>query len=384
MNRVRKQCSTFLRLLAPAVLLVQCTSICARSDDGAAWFDEEPFTVSDEPSLIRAGSEDFSPLWCPKFADPAPTNWATDPGCHTDPCPQLIAGLDATFFRASASGIGVGTSVTNLAGPTSPSLGVSSDETFETYSPRIFAGVQDDCWAILGRFWYLSDSTNEFEPFLPPPGSGVGSSAFERLRAYTVDLELSRAICLGTSKVNLFLGGRYASFETGEGLEITRLTNANEIVYTSTTSSFSFNGLGVTTGFLGVTPIGRDTRFNLLWGVRGSVLWGAAERGVQTMATFVDVSSGSSVNSADEQNHETAFILEALLGVEWNHQLRRLPMSAFLRIAAEYQYWDLGDNGQAASTSLAVSSSNAAASKGLVGDVNAQFIGFTIGAGFTW
>ena len=29
-----------------------------------------------------------------------------------------------------------------------------------TYSPRITLGVQQDNWGILGRFWYMSDSTS--------------------------------------------------------------------------------------------------------------------------------------------------------------------------------------------------------------------------------
>jgi len=370
----------FRRLALPVVLVV-CVPICTLGGDGNASDDQEMPKILEGLSLIPGSTEAFGSNSCATFTTLSNTDPCFEPWPSKLP---FIAGVDATFFCASAHGIGVGSAVTNLANPTDPDLGVSNNETFNTFSPRIYAGYQDNCWAILGRFWYLSDSSEGFEPFRPPPGAGAGSSAFERLKAYTVDLEVSRAFSLGASKLNLFLGGRYASFEAGEGLENSRLTNGSEIVYTNAFANFSFNGLGVTSGFLGLTPIGCDTQINLFWGFRGTVLWGEAERGVQTMASFVDVRGSTSINSAGEQGRDIAFILEALLGAQWEHQLRCLPMSAFLRIAAEYQYWDLGDDGQAASASFAVSSTSSAVSKGFVGDANAQFIGFSVGAGFRW
>ena len=37
-----------------------------------------------------------------------------------------------------------------------------------TFSPRITAGIQEGCWGILGRFWYLSDSSSGLNPAFPP------------------------------------------------------------------------------------------------------------------------------------------------------------------------------------------------------------------------
>src|SRR5262249_48550346 len=148
------------------------------------------------------------------------------------------------------------------------------------------------------------------------------------------------------TKLNLYFGGRYASFEANQGIDISRLVSPTEIGYSRAFSDFSFNGIGLTTGFLGRTPIGCDTCISAPWGLRGSVLWGDANRGVQSTATLLGQNaSDSSINTAQTGVHDTAYILEALLGVQWDHDLRCLPMSAYLRIAAEYQRWDMGSKG---------------------------------------
>lgn len=99
-------------------------------------------------------------------------------------------------------------------------------------------------------------------------------------------------------------------------------------------------------GFLGRTPIGCNTCISLVWGVRGSILWGDAERSVQTSDSVMEVGSDvQSTNSASEENCDTAFIFESLAGVQWDHELRCLPMSAYFRLAFEYQYWNLGSGG---------------------------------------
>jgi hypothetical protein len=305
--------------------------------------------------------------------------------CGDNCCPQFFSGVEATMFFTSTHGMHADASVENLNNAST--VGLSNDDGFDrfTFSPRIWAGVQEGCWGVLGRFWYLSDSTSSLNPMFPPPGSGVGTFNEERIKAYTADFEVTRAFCCGMSKVNFYLGGRYASFEAGQGLDVSRLTSPTEVSYSNVFTDFSFNGLGITTGFQGRTPIGCDTCISLVWGVRGSVLWGDASRGVQTSDSVIDTGSDStSINSAQSSECATAFILEAQLGVQWDHELRCLPMSAFFRVAGEYQYWDLGSSGSAAASSFAEDAPGVAASHGSVGDVDVNLIGLTVGCGFNW
>jgi len=400
-----------LKRLALAAPLVVCLPLCAFGADGSASGAEETPKVFEEFSLTSATVETTSPAPCapaPCAGAPPAASCCSDDcssscqhstglvdacsagflnafSCGEGCCPRFISGIEATMFYASTRGMHADASVESLR--TETTVDVSNDNPFNqfTFSPRVYAGVQEGCWAVLGRFWYLSDSTSSLNPFFPSPGSGVGTYTDERLKAYTADFEVSRSFCCGMSKVDFFLGGRYASFEAGQGLDVSRLTSPTEISYSNVFTSFSFNGLGVTTGFLGRTPIGCDTCVSLVWGLRGSVLWGNANRAVQTSDSVIDTgSAASSINSAESTDCATAFIIEAQVGVQWDHELRCLPMSAFLRVAAEYQYWDLGSNGSVISASVAQDSPGIAASSGSVGNVDLNLVGLTVGGGFNW
>jgi hypothetical protein len=289
------------------------------------------------------------------------------------------------MFFASTHGMHADAAVENLRLDNTVDLSNSDGYDRFTFSPRIWAGVQEGCWAVLGRFWYLSDSTSGLNPVFPAPGSTSGTYNDERLKAYTVDFEVSRSFCCGMSKVDFFLGGRYASFEAGQGLDVSRFTSPTEFSNSNVFTDFTFNGLGITTGFQGRTPIGCDTCISLVWGLRGSVLWGNAYRAVQTSDSIIDTGTdAASVNSALSAEGATAFIIEAQVGVQWDHELRCLPMSAFFRVAAEYQYWDLGSSGSVFSTSFATDSPGRAASTGSVGNVDLDLVGLTVGCGFNW
>jgi hypothetical protein len=59
-------------------------------------------------------------------------------------------------------------------------------------------------------------------------------------------------------------------------------------------------------------------------------------------------------------------------------------MCAFLRLGAEFQYWDVGDNGTVASTSFALSNTGVAHSTASIGNVDTYMYGLTVATGFTW
>ncbi len=298
------------------------------------------------------------------------------------------AGVEATIFHVQTRGLEVDSSVTsNITGTT---FEQSNSQVFDqlTFSPRIWAGVQEDCWGLEGRFWYMSDSTNRLQPYeaIPP---FTGDYTMDCVKAYTIDFR-GNAIdwCLLRQQSSTrFFGFRYASFEAGQGDSRSRgrSLRAWTSEQTCMLTKFTFNGAGITMGFLGRTPLTCDGCINLVYGVRGSVLWGDAERAVQTEASVNEVDgSAASVNAAFADNWDTAFIVEALVGVEWDHKLECLPMCAFLRLGVEYQYWNLGSKGSADSVSFAVSDTGSAVSHASIGDVDTNIWGFTIATGFTW
>ncbi len=122
------------------------------------------------------------------------------------------------------------------------------------------------------------------QPGISPPGSGIGTYNDERLKAYTADFEVTRVLLpAACRRSDFYLGGRYASFEAGQGLRSLAVDQRDrDRVLERLHRLFDFNGLGITIGFLGRTPIGCDTCISLVWGLRGSVLWGNANRAVQT------------------------------------------------------------------------------------------------------
>jgi hypothetical protein len=337
--------------------------------------------VANQPAPCVAGPT--AP--CVSPACPAPPNCCNtlgEPFC--EPKCVFTAGVEATIFHVQTKGMFVDSSVTKFEDETT--FEQSNSQVFDqiTFSPRIWAGVQEDCWGAEARFWYMSDSTNRLQPYeaIPP---FTGDYTMDRIKAYTIDVEGTRSFCLWGSKLDTFFGFRYASFEAGQGTQVTRQIAANDFWQTQGLTKFTFNGAGITMGFLGRTPLTCDGCINLVYGVRGSLLWGEAERTVQTEASVTEVDgSAASINSAFSDNIDEAFIIEALLGVEWDHKLECLPMCAFLRLGIEYQFWDMGSKGSAFSNSFAVSNTGHASSTASIGDVDTNMYGFTVATGFTW
>jgi hypothetical protein len=399
------------RNLALAAPLVVCLPLCARAGEPAASDDDAGARVFEDyssagspvnalPKVVPASAIADSQAPCvgnqpgpaPAAAPcgsagcPAPPNCCNtfgEPFC--EPACVFTAGIEATIFHVQTRGMVVDSSVE--ATPPGTTFEQGNSQVFDqfTFSPRMWAGVQEDCWGIEGRFWYLSDSTNRLDPWESLPISATGQYTMDRIKAYTVDLEGTYSWCWCGNKLTGFLGARYASFEAGQAVDLTRDVSPAEIFNTSAFTKFTFNGAGITVGFIGRTPLTCDGCINAVYGVRGSVLWGEAERTVQTQATVTEVDgAATSTNSAFSDDWDTAFIVEALVGVEWDHELKCLPMCAFLRVAAEYQYWNLGNKGSASSDSFAVADGSVAQSNGSIGTVENNLVGFTVATGFTW
>jgi hypothetical protein len=402
--------------LALAAPLVVCLPLGVLGADGAASGDEPSAKIFEDYSLTSATESADSKVVnptamttdasapcvgaqpqpaaapcaqapCGSGACPAPPNCCNtfgEPFCE----PKCIfnAGVEATIFQVQTRGMQVDSFVRSI--PAGDSFQQGNSQVFDqiTFSPRIWAGVQEDCWGIEGRFWYMSDSTNRLDPFVAlPPFTGQYTD--DRVKAYTVDLEGTYSTCWCGNKLTGFLGARYASFEAGQGVEINRQVSLTETFETSAFSKFTFNGVGITTGFIGRTPLCCDGCINLVYGVRGSVLWGDSEGTVQTQATDINATGAATgINSAiGDNDFTTAFIVEALVGVEWDHELKCLPMCAFLRLGLEYQFWDMGDKASASSTTFAASNTGGIArSSASVGDVDTNMWGLTVSTGFTW
>jgi hypothetical protein len=377
------------------------TSTSAESGDSKVINTASLDTSADSVVIQQAPGSALPPAPAPALSSSCTSSASTSVGCAPPNCcntcgepfcnPTCIfnAGVEATIFHVQTKGMQVDSAVTRFGNADIPTTTFEQEnsQVYDqvTFSPRIWAGVQQDCWGIEGRFWYLSDSTNRLDPWVTLPIGATGQYTMDRIKAYTADLEGTYSLCYCGNKLTGFLGARYASFEAGQGVDLTRDTSPAEIFNTSAFTKFTFNGVGITVGGVGRTPLTCDGCINLVYGVRGSVLWGDAEGAVQTQATVVNVTgAATSTNSAISDNScQTAFIIEGFAGVEWDHELKCLPMCAFLRVAVEDQFWDMG-KADASSFSFALSNTGGARSHASIGDVDTNMLGFTVATGFTW
>lgn len=289
-----------------------------------------------------------------------------------------LAGTEAVFLSCNAHNSGTSVEATSLAGTTSGGGSGSFDGV--TYAPRVWIGVQGDCWGLVGRFFYLSDFTDSSGPFL-----GNSSLINDRLKLYTTDLEVTRRGMYNCTKLDASFGVRYASLDaSGANAAISTdiLTTGIATAY----SASSFNGTGITGALQGRTPVSCCSNLHYFWNVRGSVLWGSSSASaITTAAALTPLAGGASANAAFASNDEsTLWIGEAQVGLQWEHQLKCIPANAFFRIAAEYQHWSSDTGNGAFATSFALTPGAGAVASAQAGDIELDLVGMTIGTGFTW
>jgi len=301
-------------------------------------------------------------------------------------CCIFIAGTEATFLAPQSHGAKMRAVGTDLTLPAVFEESEILDLDGMTYAPRVWIGVQGQEWGLVTRFWYLSDSDEQFHPFAQPGNGGTGAYTDDRTKAYTIDWEATHACCWNDSKFDFTVGGRYAALEAGGSVGLSGLANGGlDIFYSTAIADVEFEGTGFTTSIGGRTPL-----FDccgcvyLLWGVRGSYLWGDVTNAVQTSATVIGAASNAtSIDSAEATDHGTLYTVEAQLGAQWEYELQCVPASAFFRLVAEYQYWNISA-ADASTNSTAVIATSTALARAESGDFSMSLLGLSVGTGLTW
>jgi hypothetical protein len=306
--------------------------------------------------------------------------------CCCGPGWHWVAGAEATFLVPKFSNGGVATFelIDNNEPVRDEVRGGVLDMADMEFGPRVWVGVQQGCWGLAGRFWHLDGGDGESVPFIEVDDDDIGFSNSGYFAAYTVDLEATRAIHTCASDHVLSFGVRYANIDNSG-----RLTTVSDTVdglfYTNAVYKQMAHGTGITAALSGAKPIG-CTCLKAFYNLRGSLLWGPTDTCVETLAVTTGASSehGAATRACDE----TMFIGEVQLGLQAEHALACIPANAFLRVAAEYQYWN-ADSGLSAAESFVgygelLDPTSVAITDAVVGGVEANLIGFSIGAGITW
>ena len=297
---------------------------------------------------------------------------------------RWVAGTEVTFLAPSFRGSSVSTTLTDGVGTTYNAASNNSYNNF-TYAPRLWLGKQGECWGFMTRFWYLSDSNAVINPY-GANGLNNGLSSFNRLKAYTIDLEAQRMFtqCDG-GRCFLTFGARYASLTSSSLYNPVATLAGPDFVSASAGTSGCFNGMGLTTAFYGYKPI-CCSDFSVFYSVRNSIIFGNSESQATTSAAAANgLGSTATVNSAIANGSNTMYIGEIQLGVQWNHQFKCLPMNGFFRIAGEYQVWDVANSTSANSVSVAgIAPTTTASATAHSGNMDLSFLGFAVATGCTW
>lgn len=312
-----------------------------------------------------------------------------DPCCDP-PLFPFVGGAEATFFGITGlDGSNVSTSITDLTTATTRSFGgdladVGNDFTF---APRVWLGVQGLRWGLIGRFWYLSESSDAFQPW----GLGLanaGIDANSQIEAYTADMEVRRLFLFDQSSFWASFGARYASLGQSARVTSTALLPFGGATLARATASTTrqFDGTGITFGGGGRHALWYNSPFHFIWGGRGSVVWGDGFAGADT-ATAIAAPAALQVGAgtAGIDGSGDLWIWEALLGIQWQRALRAVPANAFCRFAVEYQHWETNDNIGAAAFSISNPGVGARASAFATStETDLDLLGFTLGAGLTY
>lgn len=338
--------------------------------------------------------------------DNAPTQWeptVVASGCCDSCCSNccqsccrpsiVVVGTEFVFVSPDVNGVPVGYLFEDFGASTSTLIGPATDyASMDNFiaAPRIWMGIQGPCWGFEARYYHLRAGENAHDLYIPQPFAtgDTGFNVDNILEAYYVDLELTRNFCLHGCKNQFAFGVRYGSLEHHESIYGWTDTTDGELMGTARRNREA-HGTGLTFGLNGRKPLFCNSCAHWFYSARGSVLWGPSASEVQTSATATASGAAAviagTVEGASVVVNDDLFIAELQAGLQWDFALRCLPAKAFFRTAFEYQYWD-ASSGFANAGSFAgfgapdFQVTTNADAPGLIVD----FVGLSIGTGFTW
>ncbi len=294
---------------------------------------------------------------------------------------MVIGGAEATFLVPHVRN-GLGTLTVNGV-QSSNSFGNTNDNLVA--APRVWLGVQGPKWGGVVRFWQLNTSDNGFNP-LQLLTTGAGVSTGERLEAYTLDAEVTRRFELGCWDLLGSFGFRHAQLDSGNQLTSATFFAPAVSATSAAFSSQEFEGNGITFSLFGKRQIFEGSGLHVYFGLRGSALWGDSSAGVLTRATVLTpIGFADNVNAAYASgDNAEMFIGEIQAGLQWDHELKCICGSAFVRGGFEWQTWDSDRASNARAASLAAVNGLVATAAANSGGADTNFVGFVLGAGLTY
>jgi hypothetical protein len=314
------------------------------------------------------------------------------------------AGVEATFLNPDLNEGAASFGVIEFADEREDVVSTSNDDVDSIYmAPRIWVGVQGCLWGANLRYFHLRANEGSYDPTLGSngewdgPGCGIvdfGYDSCNALEAYTIDLEITRRVCLNDCWMQFSAGVRHAELQHDASLFGAALADDSQ-VFGFSEAHRSTRGTGIVLGWYGRRPIFPCSCIHWFYNAHWSALWGptntAAETGVMLAVTSTDpdaVGTAGSVNNASTHVSDNLFIGEIQLGLEWDYALRCLPANAFCRAAIEYQRWSGGRGFSAANSFAGVEIDSIpttfAESTSIADSPELDLVGLAVSTGLTW
>jgi hypothetical protein len=255
-----------------------------------------------------------------------------------------------------------------------------------TAAPRLTLGkTTADGWGLQSTYWdFNSTNSDGFAGLTPsPPVTGLelyASSA--QTRAYTFDIEATRRLRASSFLLTGSLGARYGSIRNTDSSYAVGLSSDLDLYTASSQAQTGFHGAGLTYSISAIRPTRgpwsfyANSRLSNLFGTNyasaNTSIIGAGPSG------FAPAASGA--RSAVDDH---LFIAESQAGIMWNKCLAKNTGKMFARAGFEYQYWNSAD---LSATSVSDSAFGTSLSDvyAEASDLKTQFIGFSVGTGFSW
>ena len=325
--------------------------------------------------------------------DPAIDPVAFHARTHSARNPYFYVSAEAMFLHVNADTGGRITASFDSSGTVGREIsfttGTGVDDGY-AFAPRFVLGRQlSDNWGIAARYFQLEDTTTGFPRLTPgtTPQPTFGTyTETDTLQMYSIDLEAVRCFQPGKTKIDATFGSRNAAIDVDSLFHAFGVITTGNFANLNLSNGCAFDGTGITSS-LNFRRQWGDLPVYFFLGGRGSKLWGHSDSFGRAAGAIASSPSAPLVGAATvTRNNAEAdlVILEANVGVQLEFALRHLPATAFLRVAFEYQDWDINGpptGGAGFGGTIGDLTTSSFSSAGL-GDT--ELTGASVATGFTW
>lgn len=302
-----------------------------------------------------------------------------------------IAGTEASFVHIKARTGGRFTasfSDTTAPGVSLQRYNIESGVIDNGVASRLWVGRQiTPKWAVVARYYSLGRSTSEAPTPLEATGSNFATfQQYSSFSGYSIDIEAIRSLQLGKWKIDGSLGGRHLEYGAQDQFLAFGVFTTGNFINLVLQNGSTFAGDGAVIGLSVRRQIADLPVYGFCSG-RASHLTGHTTSFGRAEGTVASSPSTPLIGAATVTRNNApanADIGELQAGMQLDYELARVPAGVFVRMAFEYQYWNINGRptgGAGFGGTIGELTTNSFASAGL-GDL--QVLGIAVATGINW